>query len=83
MVMEQITRAFHYRDRFTFLKLYKTYVRPHLEFCTPAWSPWPVTDKKLLESVQEKFVTMISGLKAREVAGTQPGQQPGGAAPAG
>jgi ribonucleases P/MRP protein subunit RPP40 len=65
MVLGQITRAFHYRDRYTFLKLYKTYVRPHLEFCTPAWSPWSITDKKLLESVQEKFVTMLSGLKGR------------------
>jgi hypothetical protein len=35
-VLGQITRAFHYRDKFTFVKLYKTYVRPHLEFSTPA-----------------------------------------------
>jgi hypothetical protein len=38
-VLGQIVRAFHYRDRTTFVKLYITYVRPHLEFCTPAWSP--------------------------------------------
>jgi hypothetical protein len=62
MVLSQITRAFHYRDKFTFVKLYKTYVRPHLEFCTPAWSPWSQTDIKVLEKVQEKFVRMVSGL---------------------
>jgi hypothetical protein len=62
LVLSQITRAFHYRDRYTFTKLYKTYVRPHLEFCTPAWSPWTQTDIKTLEKVQEKFVNMISGL---------------------
>jgi hypothetical protein len=31
-VLGQISRAFHYRDRHTFLNLYKQYVRPHLEF---------------------------------------------------
>ena len=29
-VLGQVTRAFHFRDRTTFLKLYKQYVRPHL-----------------------------------------------------
>jgi hypothetical protein len=58
-------RAFHYRDKYTFTKLYKTYVRPHLEFCTPAWSPWSQTDIKTLEKVQEKFVNMVSGLAGR------------------
>jgi hypothetical protein len=31
-VLGQVSRVFHYRDRFTFVKLYKQYVRPHLEF---------------------------------------------------
>jgi hypothetical protein len=62
MVLVQVTRAFHYRDKFTFVKLYKTYIRPHLEFCTPAWLPWSQTDIKTLEKVQEKFVNMVSGL---------------------
>ena len=39
-VLGQITRAFYYRDRKTFVKLYKQYVRPHLEFAVTAWSPW-------------------------------------------
>jgi ribonucleases P/MRP protein subunit RPP40 len=39
IVLGQISRAFHYRDKQTFVKLYITYVRPHLEFSTPAWSP--------------------------------------------
>ena len=32
----QISRSFHYRDRVTFVKLYKQYVRPHLEFAVTA-----------------------------------------------
>ena len=39
VVLGQITRAFHYRDRGVFLNLYKQYVRPHLEFSVAAWAP--------------------------------------------
>jgi hypothetical protein len=39
-VLDQLARAFHYRDRQVFVRLYKQYVRPHLEFSTQAWSPW-------------------------------------------
>ena len=39
-VLAQIQRAVSYRDKTTFLHLYRTYVRPHLEYCSAAWSPW-------------------------------------------
>lgn len=65
-VLSQIVRAFHYRDRHIFVRLYKQYVRPHLEFCTPAWSPWTVGDVELLENVQRKMVGMVSGLRTRD-----------------
>ena len=61
-VLGQITRAFHYRDRHTFVRLYKQYVRPHLEFSTQAWSPWTEADKEVLEKVQRRMVKMVSGL---------------------
>jgi ribonuclease P/MRP protein subunit RPP40 len=50
-VLCQLTRAFHYRDRHVFLRLY---VRPHLEFCVPAWSPWQDGDKDCLETSTKK-----------------------------
>jgi hypothetical protein len=55
-VLRLIQRNFHYRDRFVFLKLYKQYryVRPHLEFSTPAWAPWTATDISKLENIQKK-----------------------------
>ncbi len=62
-VLGQLRRNFHYRDRYTFLRLYKQYVRPHLEFSAPAWSPWLQGDKDTLEKVQEKAVKMVAGLK--------------------
>jgi len=64
-VLGQLRRNFHYRDRNTFIKLYKQYVRPHLEFSVPAWSPWLKGDIDRLERVQEKAVGMVAGLKGR------------------
>jgi ribonucleases P/MRP protein subunit RPP40 len=63
-VLGQIARSFHYRDRWTFIKLYKLYVRPHLEFAVPAWSPWTRADIECLEKVQKRAVGMVAGLGA-------------------
>jgi len=62
-VLRQLAKNFHYRDRYTFKKLYVQYVRPHLEFASPAWSPWCEADKTTIENVQVKAINMISGLK--------------------
>jgi ribonucleases P/MRP protein subunit RPP40 len=62
-VLGQMSRAVTYRDRVTWIKLYKQYVRPHLEYCVQAWSPWLEQDKKVLEKVQERAVKMVSGLQ--------------------
>ena len=37
-------------------------VRPHLETCVQAWTPWTDSDINLLESVQVRAVRMTSGL---------------------
>ena len=60
-----MSRAVHYRDRITWIGLYKQFVRPHLEYCVQAWSPWTVQDINLLESVQERAVKMVSGLSGK------------------
>ena len=49
----------------TFLQLYKVYVRPHLEYCIQAWSPYHQADKDKLEKVQRRAVNMVAGLKGR------------------
>ena len=61
----QITMAFNFRDRNTFVMLYKQYVRPHLEFSVPAWSPWTQGDKETVERIQKRAVRMISGLQGK------------------
>ena len=65
VVLGQITRAFQYRDRHVFMRLYKQYVLPHLEFAVQAWSPWTAADKEILEKVQRRAVGMVAGLAAR------------------
>ncbi len=45
------------------MRLYKQYVRPHLEFASSAWSPWLAGDIEVLEKVQEKALRMTTGLK--------------------
>jgi ribonucleases P/MRP protein subunit RPP40 len=64
-VLSQILRAFHYRDRHTYVRLYAQYVRPHLEFAGPAWAPWAAGDIASLEKVQERAIKAVSGLRGR------------------
>ena len=59
----QIQRAFHFQKKDYLVPLYKTFVRPKLEYASSAWCPWLEKDKKQLEKVQERLVRMISDIK--------------------
>ena len=61
-VLGQLLRTFTYRDRHTFIKLYKQYVRPHLEYSVQAWRPWLQQEIDILENVQRRAVRAVSGL---------------------
>ena len=61
-VLGQMARSITYRDKFTFTRLYKVYVRPHLHYCSSAWSPYTVADKELLEGVQRRAIRMITNI---------------------
>jgi len=47
-----ISCTIKYKSKSVLLSLYKSLVRPHLEYCTPVWSPHYVKDKHMLEKVQ-------------------------------
>ena len=64
-VLGQMAKSFQYRDRHTWVKLYKTYVRHYLEFSVQAWSPWYKRDIDILEKVQMRAVNMVWGLRGR------------------
>ena len=59
----QIQRSFHYRTRKNLVPLFKSFVRPQLEFAVQAWCPWAEGDKKSLEKVQERMVRMLSDVQ--------------------
>ena len=58
-----IARTLSHKNQDILLKLYKTLVRPHLEYCVSVWSPYYEKDKILLERVQHRFTWLIPGFK--------------------
>ena len=54
------------RDQYVMVSLYKSLIRPHLEYCVQAWSPvprygnWSVILE--IEGVQRSFTRMIEGI---------------------
>ena len=61
-----ITRNLINKDRSVMLPVYKTLIRPHLEYCVQLWNPvaehgnWSLILK--LEGVQRRFTRMIDGV---------------------
>lgn len=45
------------------LSLYKSLVRPHVEYCVSAWSPHYIKDKDTLERIQHRFTRLIPGMQ--------------------
>ena len=62
-MLGMIHKTIKYKNPEIMVRLYKTLVRPHLEYCTAAWSPHYSKDKELLEKVQHKFTRMMPSMK--------------------
>src|SRR6218665_3950555 len=60
-----IRRTIVTRDKGTILRLYKSLVRPQLEYCIQVhvWSPYLKQDMEKLEKVQRRATKMIRGYK--------------------
>ena len=58
-----IKRTIQFKDKSVLLQLYKSLVRPHLEYCSPVWSPYYIKDRSLLEKVQRRFTRLLPGMK--------------------
>ena len=61
-----LKRTVNYRNPDIMVRLYKSLVRPHLEYSSPAWSPHYRKDKLLLERVQHRFTLLFDDLKLLE-----------------
>ena len=62
-MLGMIRRTFIYRDKEILLLLYKSIVRPHLEYAVQAWSPNQVGDIRRIEGVQRRFTKLIPELR--------------------
>ena len=58
-----ITRSFHYRTKSILVPLYKTFVRPKLEYAVAVWNPWLKKDEEVMEKVQQRFVRLLSDVR--------------------
>ena len=57
-----IRHSFQYMDKEIFSMLYKSLVRPHLEFASCVWSPQHKYNKDALERVQRRATKLVPGL---------------------
>ena len=62
-ILGMIYRTFQYKSEDVMLRLYKSLVRPHLEYCVQAWRPHLKKDIALIEAVQRRATRMIPTLK--------------------
>nr|VZH95560.1 unnamed protein product [Spirometra erinaceieuropaei] len=56
-----VKRASFSFDEDCFAKVFRTFVRPHLEFTIRAWRPWAVKDLGIVEKVQRRATKLVSG----------------------
>jgi len=62
-ILGLINRHFEKLDKESFMILYKSFVRPHLEYCVQAWNPYVKTDIDTMERIQRRATRMVQGMK--------------------
>ena len=58
-VLGVINRTYSCKSKDNILRLYKSLVRPHLEYCCQVWRPYHQKDVDNIEKVQRRVTRMI------------------------
>ena len=62
-ILGLVRRNIVYKENELIIPMYKTIVRPHLEYCIQAWRPYRKNDIEMLERVQRRATKMIQKLR--------------------
>ena len=63
IVLGLIKRNFKYMNEDIFVKLYKTLVRPLVEYASPVWNQKKIKNVKLLEGIQRRATKLVAQVK--------------------
>ena len=63
MMLGIINRNFKDLDKFSFVLLYKSLVRSHLEYCSSVWSPYRIGVISDIERVQKRATKMVDSCR--------------------
>ena len=60
-----VRRSFQHLDKFTIPLLFKSLVRPHIEYGNIVWGPFNRADQQLVERVQRRATRLVPELRGR------------------
>lgn len=62
-IMGQIWRSFKHKDQDIMIRIFNTYLLPHVDYGAVVWSPYLKKDIQKIENIQRKYTRMIFGMK--------------------
>ena len=60
-----ILRTFITREAYPMIRLYKSLVLPHVEYCSLLWSPYTLEQIRKIEAIQRTFTSKIAGMQCK------------------
>ncbi len=58
--LSKLKKTFRFWNTRTFKVLYRTYVKPKLEYCAPVWSPFKAENIAEIEAVQKNAIKIMT-----------------------